>query len=232
MSYSPRGRKRGAIASPAAVTAFVRQRWPSATIPECVELSASHALVRQSPVPKRALRPGKSVSGPTQFALIDTAAWFLAGFGALAESDGVGCMASQDQSQGGKSKASMEAGLAAVTQEVSELKFLRPARLRSGSETSTGGVGVPGVGAAVYCLCQLAPEEEDQDAIERKPHRFVVSWKAQIWPDEGWKRGEPPCTTARGKYSVPRVGVRVGQGASGSYRAKNGFLSSSSKSKL
>ena len=49
--------------------------WPGVAV-RCVELSETHA-VAQLEVEARDLRPGGFISGPTQFALADSAFWFL-----------------------------------------------------------------------------------------------------------------------------------------------------------
>ena len=62
--------------TPEAVDAAVRAAFPAAGEPGCVELGPRHALVRRAIDPTGA-RPGGLVSGPAQFAIVDTALWFL-----------------------------------------------------------------------------------------------------------------------------------------------------------
>ncbi len=49
--------------------------WPSAGV-RCVELSTEHAIAERAPSPHD-LRPGGYISGPAQFAIADSALWFL-----------------------------------------------------------------------------------------------------------------------------------------------------------
>lgn len=66
--------------TPAAVNSMLEQQFPG-TGNSCVELGPTHALAR-SEVETGSLRPGGFVSGPTQFALVDAALWYLV-FGAV-----------------------------------------------------------------------------------------------------------------------------------------------------
>ena len=59
-----------------AINAMIREQFPGSSN-YCVELGAHHAIAAYD-VQDANLRPGGFVSGPTQFALIDSALWFLA----------------------------------------------------------------------------------------------------------------------------------------------------------
>lgn len=66
------------IPTPEAINAFVAREFPSAygSGSRCVEIGPGHAVVRW-PFDPTTLRPGGFISGPIQFALADTALWFL-----------------------------------------------------------------------------------------------------------------------------------------------------------
>jgi hypothetical protein len=66
------------IPSPEAINAFIAREFPSAhaTGNRCVEMGREHAVVRWTYDPAM-LRPGGFISGPIQFALADSALWFL-----------------------------------------------------------------------------------------------------------------------------------------------------------
>lgn len=63
------------------VNAAVHAAFPAAAGGSCVELSRSHA-VAERPIDPAASRPGGFVSGPAQFAMADSALWFMT-FGVL-----------------------------------------------------------------------------------------------------------------------------------------------------
>ncbi len=84
-----------------AVNAMVRESFPGSGC-YCIELGGDHAIAGYDVVADD-IRPGGFVSGPTQFALIDCALWFLA-FAALERIEPM-----------------------ALTSELS-IRFLRPAR--------------------------------------------------------------------------------------------------------
>ena len=65
--------------TPAGVDAFVAEHYPSASAQglRCEDLGEGFAVARWHFDPET-LRPGGLISGPTQFALADTALWFLA----------------------------------------------------------------------------------------------------------------------------------------------------------
>ena len=65
---------------PAAVNAMVREQF-SGSSNMCHELGEGYAIARHEVSPLD-LRPGDFISGPTQFALVDAALWFLV-FGAI-----------------------------------------------------------------------------------------------------------------------------------------------------
>jgi uncharacterized protein (TIGR00369 family) len=67
--------------TPAEVDAAVAEAFPAAGEFTCVELGARHALVSRG-IDRASSRPGGYVSGPAQFAMADTALWYLA-FGVL-----------------------------------------------------------------------------------------------------------------------------------------------------
>jgi uncharacterized protein (TIGR00369 family) len=58
-----------------AVNAMVREQFPGSSS-FCVELGDDFAVAAYDVEP-RTIRPGGFVSGPTQFALVDSALWFL-----------------------------------------------------------------------------------------------------------------------------------------------------------
>jgi uncharacterized protein (TIGR00369 family) len=66
--------------SPAAVNAMVASAFPGNRA-SCVELDERSA-VAQVTMDDRDIRPGGFIAGPTQFAIVDAALWFLV-FGAL-----------------------------------------------------------------------------------------------------------------------------------------------------
>ncbi|MFO7548055.1 MAG: PaaI family thioesterase [Acidimicrobiia bacterium] len=65
--------------TPAEVDAFVAEHFPSAHVQglRCEALGDGFAVARWH-FDDATLRPGGLISGPTQFALVDTALWFLA----------------------------------------------------------------------------------------------------------------------------------------------------------
>lgn len=67
-----------ALPTPAEVDAFLAREFPSAHASGvgCVELTATYAVARWRYDPTT-LRPGALISGPTQFAIADTALWFM-----------------------------------------------------------------------------------------------------------------------------------------------------------
>ena len=58
-----------------AINTMIREQFPGSGN-YCVELGADHAIAAYD-VQESNLRPGGFVSGPTQFALIDSALWFV-----------------------------------------------------------------------------------------------------------------------------------------------------------
>ena len=61
---------------PHQVNEAIDDAFPSAIAVRCVTLAPDHALVR-CPIDPEGSRPGGFVPGPTQFALVDTALWYL-----------------------------------------------------------------------------------------------------------------------------------------------------------
>jgi acyl-coenzyme A thioesterase PaaI-like protein len=59
-----------------AINAMIREQFPGSGN-HCIELGADHAIAAYE-VQDVDLRPGGFVSGPTQFAIIDSALWYLA----------------------------------------------------------------------------------------------------------------------------------------------------------
>jgi uncharacterized protein (TIGR00369 family) len=66
------------VPTPEAINEFVAREFPSAhgTGSRCVEIGRDHAVARWTYDPGM-LRPGGFISGPLQFALADTALWFM-----------------------------------------------------------------------------------------------------------------------------------------------------------
>ena len=105
------------IVSPAKINAMLDEHWPGARV-RCVEVSARHAVARLTPK-EESIRPGGFISGPTQFAVADSALWFLVA-GALGRPEPM-----------------------ALTSELS-IRFLRPAigaRLDARAELNRAGRG-------------------------------------------------------------------------------------------
>lgn len=65
----------GASLSVEAINAMVRDLFPGAPN-YCTELGPDYAVAAYE-VEQRSIRPGGFISGPTQFALIDSALWFI-----------------------------------------------------------------------------------------------------------------------------------------------------------
>ncbi|MDF1597297.1 MAG: PaaI family thioesterase [Acidimicrobiia bacterium] len=63
------------------INRFLVEQFPAASGVECVEVGERHAIARWAYDPST-LRPGGLISGPTQFALADTALYFAV-FGAI-----------------------------------------------------------------------------------------------------------------------------------------------------
>ena len=62
--------------SPEQINTEIAAAFPHASSVECIELGPTFALVRRS-INQLEYRPGGFVSGPTQFALADSALWYL-----------------------------------------------------------------------------------------------------------------------------------------------------------
>ena len=163
--------------TPAAVNNLVRTRWSNATIPECLELSNRHCIVRLSfSSGQEHLRPpGNVAGGPIQFAIMDTAAWFLCGFGAVRRYN-----------------------VMAVTQSFN-IKFLRPAVVFDLKDSSHAG----NAGWCLYVRADLISMEQKngKDVVSFKAKCYTGSeWKK----GEQGKDGKP-CSEATGIYSVPSL---------------------------
>jgi uncharacterized protein (TIGR00369 family) len=87
--------------TPEDINDMLDELWPAAAV-RCIEISATHAVARLDPTDDD-LRPGAVLSGPAQFAIADSAFWFVVS-GALGRVEPM-----------------------AVTSELS-IRFLRPAR--------------------------------------------------------------------------------------------------------
>lgn len=59
----------------AAINSMLNELWDVAPV-TCLEVSETHALAATTDVEKD-IRPGGSISGPAQFAVADSALWFL-----------------------------------------------------------------------------------------------------------------------------------------------------------
>ena len=67
--------------TPEEIHRFLADEFPAAEGVECLEVGNRHAVVRWTHV-SSGLRPGRLISGPTQFSLADTALYFAV-FGAI-----------------------------------------------------------------------------------------------------------------------------------------------------